>query len=554
MTDRAKYIQLAVSNGVTDINNIRDTYNTYSQQVNKYEDGGNKTVNYYDPITGQSFGSTIPEGKVRVNNLNQLTEEAQNEYRRNHPTNLDEVVVTAQSNQKNDIGWSKHPVIKLANKVVNSVIGTYNYLSPDSKKPAFIDLSDKELKELSREDRANAVLTNEFVEHKANNVRKAKDYKNTTDTLIGDRGIKLSNISQFYGIEEGKLKVGNLDTFNDETTVIPVRNRNVGKIKEVLSLQDSVPNYMEMAREKYPNPNIITSLLASFGNRDSREEINKTFKNRGQYIKYLRDNNIPATSYNIKDRLKGVTENNDTIDLQSNIKYNNGKILFSDEEGNSIFVNSLADKDVRDKLNERLETQALYPILVDNGRYRHYDLNGNIEGYVNPLDNKEDMYILGYRNGGKLNKFIGGGDLFGVTPQDVPIEVRAAMAGVDGAKEAYYEQQRKEANRNPHQTFKDIASFAPIVGTGIDLAEAINKPSMENWAEVGVSAASDLFMLKWIKGLSSLPFYRKKVKSRGISAASRYLSPEATQGMFVEAPIILIDQAKNIQDIKENNK
>lgn len=31
MAERAKYIQLAVSSGITDLNNIRDTYNSFAE-------------------------------------------------------------------------------------------------------------------------------------------------------------------------------------------------------------------------------------------------------------------------------------------------------------------------------------------------------------------------------------------------------------------------------------------------------------------------------------------------------------------------------------------
>lgn len=56
-------------------------------------------VNYYDPITGKNYGSTLPEGKVRVNSFSDLTTEAQDEYMRNHPTTLDEVVIYPEKGQ-----------------------------------------------------------------------------------------------------------------------------------------------------------------------------------------------------------------------------------------------------------------------------------------------------------------------------------------------------------------------------------------------------------------------------------------------------------------------
>ena len=47
MAERAKYIQLGIQNGVTDLSTIRNVYNTYARggQINKFEDGG-KTDSY----------------------------------------------------------------------------------------------------------------------------------------------------------------------------------------------------------------------------------------------------------------------------------------------------------------------------------------------------------------------------------------------------------------------------------------------------------------------------------------------------------------------------
>lgn len=51
MADRAKYIQLGIQNGVTDLSTIRNIYNTYAGggQINKFEDGGE--TDSYSPET-----------------------------------------------------------------------------------------------------------------------------------------------------------------------------------------------------------------------------------------------------------------------------------------------------------------------------------------------------------------------------------------------------------------------------------------------------------------------------------------------------------------------
>ena len=57
MADRAKYIKLAVQNGVTNLDNIRNTYNKYTEGdlVNKFDDGGTKEGPTYDPITARWY-------------------------------------------------------------------------------------------------------------------------------------------------------------------------------------------------------------------------------------------------------------------------------------------------------------------------------------------------------------------------------------------------------------------------------------------------------------------------------------------------------------------
>lgn len=208
----------------------------------------------------------------------------------------------------------------------------YNFIKYD--KPIYLDLSDKYLRNVNKESKVNAVLANDFVETKyKNNIRKAKDFKHTTDTLIGDKRIKLSNISKFYGIENGKLKINTLDKFDDETVIMPVRNPTRNKIKKVI-IRDFHPQYIDT--------------------------------------------------------------NNDTISVYDLRLPDEDKIIFSDENGNAIFVNDLRKKHVMDKLNKSLETINRYPILLDNGRYEHYDLEGDVDSYVMPFSDKNDMFIIGY--------------------------------------------------------------------------------------------------------------------------------------------------------------
>lgn len=111
MADKARYIKMGVANGITDMNTIRDTYNLYADdgRVNKYDGNSQSTqqmqrVNYYDPITGKSYGSVRPKGKIEVTSFNDLTPKAQDEYMANHPTTLDELVVTPEVQPRTMLG------------------------------------------------------------------------------------------------------------------------------------------------------------------------------------------------------------------------------------------------------------------------------------------------------------------------------------------------------------------------------------------------------------------------------------------------------------------
>lgn len=103
MAEKARIIALGVQSGITDLNNIRQGYNSFANEdiknYNKFDDGGSKSnkVNYYNPITGQNYGDTMPEGMSIVRRFEDLTPQAQDEYMANRPTQLDDLVVYPRS-------------------------------------------------------------------------------------------------------------------------------------------------------------------------------------------------------------------------------------------------------------------------------------------------------------------------------------------------------------------------------------------------------------------------------------------------------------------------
>lgn len=107
-----------------------------------------KTAPYFNPITGEQFWE-IPERWTKVTNLNQLTAKAQDEYRSNHPIELNniDIYLTSGKGARNTTLGSYYDRMsdKTENNFINSVNRTYedaqvseatafekplNYLSP----------------------------------------------------------------------------------------------------------------------------------------------------------------------------------------------------------------------------------------------------------------------------------------------------------------------------------------------------------------------------------------------------------------------------------------
>lgn len=312
--------------------------------------------------------------------------------------------------------------------IYNNIIRkTKNTLSPHRDPGEVIDLSDKKLSRIRPETKdATAIYGNEFVENNANNIRTRKDFENTVDTLIGDHKIPLRNISTFYGIEEGKLKAGNINTFKTSTVVVPNRAKNIGRVKEIIfpqKLSDEEKDSLKSIRaeERLLRNQKLKNLAAEYNIDYGNNAL--THLIYGSVIdnlyKYKRNANDSTFNEKLKQAIKlsrrfinageilknngpiqYVTETNDTI-LSGNVKIpSEGKVLFADEQGNSFFVNDIKDLSGEMKLyiNDKLHNTPLYPILIDNGRYSHYQKKSpNYEEYVKN-DFKRDpnsLYIIG---------------------------------------------------------------------------------------------------------------------------------------------------------------
>lgn len=251
----------------------------------------------------------------------------------------------------------------------------------------FIDLSNKNVSRINKDTKnVESILTNDFLEKRSNTVRKKKDFVNTTDTLLGDKNIPLHDISTFYGIENGKLKAGDLSIFNDTTTVAPNRTKNVGKLKQILVHQREGDKwYIKYLTDK--DEDVINKY-----NKSKGYFVNGWFDKKPSTILKHREGS-DAIDRVLRNYKRGVTEQGDTVMLpEINAS---PKILFANEKGDASFVSNLSNPKNLEQLNAFLSNHPSYPIMVDNGRYSSYiDKNPVVEEYSG-LANPNDMFIIG---------------------------------------------------------------------------------------------------------------------------------------------------------------
>lgn len=237
---------------------------------------------------------------------------------------------------------SKHHTGNVLEKLKNKMKYTKNYVKGklDLFDSYIIDLSKENVSRITEDNQneSKSLLWNDFIENDSNSIRPAKDFINTDDNYIGDNNIPLSNISTYYGIENGKLKAGDLSTFNPDTEVIPNRAKNIGKIQKI---------------------------------------INNTNENTSFDSPYL-----------------AITQNNDTVPLPINPSIS-PKMLFANESGNSVFINHLYDDNIRDSLNTHLNNTPMYPILIDNGQYTSFYPEGESLDTYSGVNDPKDMFIIG---------------------------------------------------------------------------------------------------------------------------------------------------------------
>lgn len=325
----------------------------------------------------------------------------------------------------------------LWDKFTNTVNVLYNNAArkvksffTDDQTGEVIDLTNKNVSRITpNTDNLTAIYGNEFVENNANNIRTRKQFEETTDTLIGDKRIPLSRISNFYGIENGKLKAGDLSTFDENTVVIPNRAKKTGKIKEIIFTEplsehkiDSLRRVNRQEQSAYHmrlkefadslgmdyGSNKFTQLFygSPYSNlldryrKAIRNDSDQEFVKKYNELKKMSPRQMEALNQLRHGNISYVTESNDTIRMANTAMPAFNKTIYADELGNSLFVNNTKNlsKEQQDYVNEKLKVTPMYPILIDNGRYQHYQTEfPNYNTYTSFDFNRDpkNMYVIG---------------------------------------------------------------------------------------------------------------------------------------------------------------
>ena len=263
----------------------------------------------------------------------------------------------------------------------SSLMPSSTYIDLSNEKVATIDPNTKNV---------SSILFNDFLENSNDSARPARDFYNTQDTLIGDRNIPMSNIKTFYGVENEKLKIGPLDIFDKNTTVVPNRAKGGDQLLTKIILNPKFKltvninkNNGKKAREyvekKGKELGVRPSLMAKIINpykhwilgMPSMLDIRNTLGD-SKYNSLVEEahKKYPLYISSIyREPFLGITVNSDTIP----IRVGHPKTFFGNPEGKSIFISNLTNN--LNKVNAFLTDNPSYIGLPDNGRFSGYQTN-----------------------------------------------------------------------------------------------------------------------------------------------------------------------------------
>jgi hypothetical protein len=241
---------------------------------------------------------------------------------------------------------------------------------------ALVDLSQLEIARIGPETKGvQGIYFSDFVEQEnSNHIRPAARFRHTSDTLIGDKRMPLSQFSRFYGVEDGRIKAGSLNLFSDSTTVLPVRNRYYGYISRIEFNRNRNSRGWLYVR----NPFQIWKERRQM--RRENEELVSEGKLEPLFIKpsHIREQ-LPIVSYYPPDTGVIIYGTDGEVMNEPTVKEAvTGKIFLADSLGNAVFINNLPGfgPDMLEELNKKLTEHPMCPVIIDNGRYYRFTLSG----------------------------------------------------------------------------------------------------------------------------------------------------------------------------------
>lgn len=208
-----------------------------------------------------------------------------------------------------------------------------------SKEDLFIDLNDNELTYGQTQDRPEGriLLGGDFVGATENTVRTAEEWLNASDNdTYGDDDFKTKDVVNYYGVEEGKLKVGKASEFKKDTKIVPNRYDKDQTVNRA-SLKDNKGTYHGL----------------------------RLFDSKGEPIYH-------------------------------NALYGGKIILYSKDSGKALFMSHSANETALNKVNEFIKNNNnVVPVVLDNGRFVEH--MSNPEGLTN--DNYLNYYSSDFHRG-----------------------------------------------------------------------------------------------------------------------------------------------------------
>jgi len=317
--------------------------------------------------------------------------------------------------------------------------------------PALVDLCEQKVARITAETQnVQGIYVSDFVETiNSNHIRTASQFKGTADSILTDKMIPLSAISRFYGVEDGKVKVGRLDQFKDETIVLPVRNKNHGYISLIVGpegeerrnklyfrplfrtirarneLKGELRGEVREGKEAFLKARRLVPLPQDYKKAtdslycllytaeaahpslesDTLRSLYRTMLLGSIARKKLSPKSIrkylPLVSpYPAVGHYKFYDADGRPVEEETLSNAIDGKIFMADSLGHGVFINRLkdfSDKEM-DELNRLLGEHPMCPILIDNGRYaRFYLEEGSYQEYISQdLYHPDDrLYVIG---------------------------------------------------------------------------------------------------------------------------------------------------------------